>query len=107
MNIMERLSCEMGVAETKIASIAQRSNREKFSELLLSLNQSFGVKDRDRIRLDIKLTREEMAAMIGIAPENLMRLVSEFKNSFILGQEKKTLYILDAEKLAIYANMPI
>lgn len=96
----------MGAAEKRLASLAQKSVREKFAELLLLLNESFGIEAEDGSRqLDIKLTREEMASMIGVASENLIRLVTEFKKENLLKQDGKVIYLLDISKIEDLANL--
>ncbi len=103
--IMNKISLQMGAAEERLASLAQKSQRERFAELLLLLKETYGVEDDLGIRLDIKLTREEMASMIGAASENLIRLVSEFKKEAILEQVGKTLYIKDVHEVEKRANL--
>ena len=104
--IINHLSEQMGAAEKRLASLAQKSVREKFAELLLLLNESFGIEAEDGSRqLDIKLTREEMASMIGVASENLIRLVTEFKKENLLKQDGKVIYLLDISKIEDLANL--
>lgn len=104
--IMTKISLQMGAAEERVASLSQKSQRERFAELLLLLKESYGERGEDgRIRLDIKLTREEMASMIGAASENLIRLVSEFKRDGIIEQEGKVLYLVDITEIEKKANL--
>jgi CRP-like cAMP-binding protein len=105
INLIQNLSHDLGSAENKIASLSQKNVRERLAELLLSLKETFGVKEANRIRLDIKLTREEMASLIGVANETLIRFLTELKEENIIDQDGKTLYILDEEKLLEFANL--
>lgn len=105
LEIINSLSKGMGEAENMVASMAQKNIRERFAGMLLDLKKSHGKSVKSGIRLDIKLTREEMASMIGTAPESLIRLVTEFKNDGILAQEGKTLFLINEEKLENYANL--
>lgn len=106
MNIIEKLSCDMGAAENKLSSLHQKNVRERLAELLLLLKESHGVTEEDgRIRIDLKLTREEMATMIGTANETLIRFVSEFKEAGLIEQEGKTIYITNEEELIEWANV--
>jgi CRP-like cAMP-binding protein len=79
--------------------------RERFAGLLMSFVESYGVHEPRGIRLDIKLTREEMAAMIGTTVETLVRLITEFKNEGIVVQEQKVIYIINQKKLIEFANV--
>lgn len=105
LNIINKLSRDMGVAEKKLSSLHQKNVRERLAELILSLKASHGIKVDGRWRIDIKLTREEMATMIGTANETLIRFMTEFKDAGIIEQEGKTIYIKDEEELLNWANI--
>ena len=95
----------MGVAEKKLSSLHQKNVRERLAELLISLKASHGVKENGRWKLDIKLTREEMATMIGTANETLIRFMTEFKEAGIIEQEGKVIFIKDENELLNWANI--
>jgi CRP-like cAMP-binding protein len=105
MHIINKLSRDMGIAENKLTSLHQKNVRERLAELLLSLKTSHGIKEGKRIRIDMKLTREEMATMIGTANETLIRFMTEFKDAGIIEQEGKVIYITDEEELLNWANI--
>ena len=95
----------MGSAEARSASLSQKNVRERLAELFLMLNKSYGVQELNRTKLDIKLTREEIASMVGTANETVIRFISEFKDEGLIEQDGKTIYILDEKKLLEYANL--
>lgn len=106
LNIIEKLSKDMGAAESRNASMSQKNARERLAELLISFKHSYGQVEEDgRIRLNIKLNRDEIASMVGTAHETIIRLISEFKDEDILEQEGKTLFIIDEDKLLEFANL--
>ena len=105
LNIINKLSRDMGAAEKKLTSLHQKNVRERLAELILSLKASHGVKVDGRWKIDLKLTREEMATMIGTANETLIRFMTEFKEANIIEQEGKTIYIKDEEELLNWANL--
>lgn len=105
MHIIEKLSKEMGIAETKSASLSQRNVRERLAELLLMLMKTYGVKEDGRIKLNIKITREEFASLVGTANETIIRFISEFRDVGIIEQEGKCIYIVDENKLVEFANL--
>ncbi len=105
MNIINKLSRDMGIAENKLTSLHQKNVRERLAELLLALKASHGVREGQRVRIDMKLTREEMATMIGTANETLIRFMTEFKEAGILEQEGKVIYITNEEELLNWANI--
>ena len=106
MNLVHKLSRDMGIAEKKLASYHQKNVRERLAELLLSIKSTHGTQLEDGSwRLDIKLTREEMATMIGTANETLIRFISEFKEAGLIEQKGKIIHILNEEELLDWANL--
>jgi CRP-like cAMP-binding protein len=105
LNIIQKLSREMGSAEAKNASMYQKNVRERLAELFLTLKKTYGVQEGNRTRLDIKLTREEIASMIGTASETVIRFITEFKDEGLIEQEGKTIYVINEEKLLEFANL--
>lgn len=106
MNVIEKLSTDMGAAENKLSSLHQKNVRERLAELLLLLKESHGEKQDDgRVFINLKLTREEMATMIGTANETLIRFISEFKDAGLIEQEGKKIFITNEEELIEWANV--
>ena len=105
LNIINKLSRDMGQAENKLSSLHQKNVRERLAELLLSLKVTHGVKVDDRWKIELKLTREEMATMIGTANETLIRFMTEFKDAGIIEQEGKTIFIKNEDELLEWANI--
>lgn len=100
MHLIEKLSRDMGAAEKKLSSVHQKSVRERLAELLLLLKESHGEELPDgRIKINLKLTREEMSSMIGTANETLIRFISEFKDEGLIDQDGKFIIVNDEEKI--------
>ena len=104
-NLISALGKDLGAAETRLTSFSQKNVRERLAELLLVLKEAYGEDQGERIKLNIKLTREEMASMIGTASETLIRFFTEFKNEEIIEQEGKVIFITNQEKLIDFANI--
>jgi len=105
LNIMSQLSHTMRASEAQNVALAQKNVRERFAALLLKFIETYGAKVGERVRLDIKLTRDEMASMIGTSMETLVRLITEFKNEGIIEQDGKVIFIIDEKKLVQFANI--
>lgn len=106
-DIMSSISRQMGAAEDRIASLSNKSQKERFAEMLLLLGEAFGIKEDDKIKLDIKLSREEMGSMIGAASENVIRLITEFKKEGLIAETNKTIFLIDSKKIEQKANLVI
>ena len=104
-NIIRKLGDEMTAFEARSAAMSHKNVRERLAELLLLLKNTYGISEKGRFRLDIKLTREEIASMVGTANETIIRFISEFKEEGILEQEGKVIYIMNEAKLKQTANI--
>ncbi|MFZ9001551.1 MAG: Crp/Fnr family transcriptional regulator [Bacteriovoracaceae bacterium] len=105
--LIEKLSRDLGASERKVASFSSKNVREKLAELLLLLQESHGHKEENRTKIDLKLTREEMASLIGTATETLIRVLSEFKEDDLIEQSGKSLFIKNNDELMRIANIPM
>lgn len=105
LNLIQQLSREMGSAENRSASLSQKSVKERLCELLLTLKSSYGIVEDNRTRLDIKLTREEMASMIGTSVETVIRFMTELKDEGMIVQEGKVIFIISEDALLEAANL--
>jgi CRP-like cAMP-binding protein len=101
---MLQIACkELGEANDYITDIAQKSVKERLAEILLHLKDEFGVNNEEVINLN--LTREELANIIGTATESVIRLLSEFKSDGIIELQGRKIKILDASKLKKISNI--
>ncbi|PKL76122.1 MAG: Crp/Fnr family transcriptional regulator [Candidatus Melainabacteria bacterium HGW-Melainabacteria-1] len=98
--MLSKLARELRQAEDKAAHIAYESIPERLAALLMSLRESFGQTREDgQIRLDILLSREEIASMLGTTVETTVRTLSRFKQLNLIGADKKNILIKDIGKL--------
>jgi CRP/FNR family transcriptional regulator, polysaccharide utilization system transcription regulator len=98
-----QLACrELGEANEYITDIAQKTVRERLAEILVHLKEDFGV-NKDNV-LQISLTREELANIVGTATESVIRLLSEFKNDRLLEIDGRKIKILNYNALVKVAN---
>ena len=76
------------------------SVRERIAEALLMVNGVFGKKDKkNRITLDIILTRQEIAEIAGTAQEQAIRMLSEFKRDHFIETEGKQIFLTNYDGL--------
>jgi CRP-like cAMP-binding protein len=101
-----KLAChELGEANSFITDIAQKTVRERLAEILLLLVNDFGLDNQNY--LQISLTREELANIVGTATESVIRLLSEFKSDNLVelnGRKIKVLNKKGLEKISNFFN---
>ncbi len=102
MEIMKLTCKELGEANAYITDIAQKTVRERLAEVLIHLKDNFGLDD-DQV-LQISLTREELANIVGTATESVIRLLSEFKNDGLIELNGRKIKILNSRSLIKIGN---
>jgi len=99
-----QITCkELGEANAYITDIAQKTVRERLAEILIHLKNDFGL-DSNKI-LQISLTREELANIVGTATESVIRLLSEFKQDRLIELNGRKIRILDEAGLIRIGNL--
>ena len=79
--------------ETQLLAMAYGSIRRRVADTLLHLHDQAGPDG------GIQLSREDLAAMVGTAPESLIRTLSEFKQDGLVALTPKTIRVLEPDKL--------
>jgi CRP-like cAMP-binding protein len=99
-----QIACrELEESHSLITEIAQKSVKERLAELLLTLKNKFGVNEENQ--LNISLSREELANVVGTATESVIRLLSEFKHEGYIDICGKKITILNAKALEKIATL--
>lgn len=103
MDLLEIACNELGEANDYITDIAQKTVRERLAEVLIQLKWTFDL-DKDNF-LQIALTREELANIVGTATESVIRLLSEFKQDNLIELHGRKIKILEEAKLIKMSNL--
>lgn len=102
--LLINLSHEFGVLMNGIASFAHKTVRERLALSLLILKEKYRSKDDPAKPVEINLTREDLANIVGIAVETLVRLLHSLKDDGIIATSGRKIKILDVKKLIKIAN---
>ncbi|RYJ42988.1 Crp/Fnr family transcriptional regulator [Flavobacterium beibuense] len=97
MNVMKSICGDLKEADDHLVNMAQKSVRQRLAETLLYLHDTFGTNEDKS--LHIKLSREEIAGMVGTATESCIRLLSEFNKSGLIELSGKKIIIKDFKGL--------
>jgi len=103
MNLLEMACNELREANNFLTDIAQKTVKERLAEVLIQLKRSFNT-DKENV-LQISLTREDLANMVGTATESVIRLLSEFKNDGLIELSGRRIKIVDEPMLVKLSNM--
>lgn len=97
LELMQITCRELGESNNYITDIAQKTVRERLAEVLVLLMDTFGLAP-DKT-LQIALTREELANMVGTATESVIRLLSEFKSDDMIQLNGRKIKITNIKAL--------
>lgn len=98
-NIMVFYASELRAAEARMKNLSQMSVREKVAESLQIMSSIFGKKEKDKIILETPLTRQEMAEIGGMRPEQFIKELNVFIADNVVGFSKKNIVINKPEVL--------
>lgn len=99
MKVMKTLAKNLGQAQTNELNLAHKHIDQRFADLLVYLSNKYGSKTDDGIKIDLSLTRQEIADFIGSTQESAIRIMSTFKKIGIISVDKKEITVTDPEKL--------
>jgi CRP/FNR family transcriptional regulator len=102
---MHLLCTELREAESFLQSMAQKSVRERLAEVILILKKKYGADAGPAQKLNIELSREDIANLVGTATETVIRLLSELKDEKTVALEGRSLAILNHKKLIEIAKV--
>lgn len=106
-DIIRHMGQELEATEGRISDFLNTDVRTRFIRLLLMLQKSYGVEDTTGMLLNVRLTRQEMAEMVGAAPETIIRILSELENQKFISLEGKKIKIQNSKELFHAANIEI
>jgi CRP/FNR family transcriptional regulator len=104
MQLIKLLATELGHAEQTITDIAQKPVKERMAEALLLLREKYGT-EADGATINVTLSREDIASLVGTVTETAIRLLAQYKHNKILALMGKKIKILDMNALVRSANI--
>ena len=102
--MLKLLSNQLKDAEVKLTHLAQKSVRERLAETLLFLKETYGY-EPDSTYLNVRLSREEIANLVGTATETVIRLLADFNKESLVVLEGKKIMIANIKGLMQVANL--
>ncbi len=102
--LLKTLSHEFSVFANSLTLFAQRSVRERFAMQLVLLREKYKQNFVPGMDVEINMSREDLANLVGTARENIMRILKDFKEEEILITRGRKIIIKDVNKLLVAAN---
>ena len=102
--LLKTLSHEFAVLANSLSMFAQKSVRERLALQLIVLREKYKVNFQPGMPVEINMSRDDLANLVGTARENVVRVLSEFKASGILQTKGRKIIVLDINKLIKVSN---
>lgn len=99
MDLLQAVCRETGALSSKMTEMAQRSVRQRLALALLMLKDTYGLEQEESGEIEINLTREDLANIIGTATESLIRLLNDFKKEGLIETTGRKIRVLNSEML--------
>ncbi len=97
MNLAERVRD----SHETLKNIALEKVEARIASLIVKLADKTGIETADGILIDIKLTKQDIAEMVGTTVETSIRTISNFKKNGIMNDKNGKILILDKEALEL------
>ena len=86
--------------ERRLRNLLFRSNRERLVGLLCELLEQYGRRIDEGLLIDIKLSHQDLAGLIGITRESVTLTLGELQLERLITVGRQRLVVLNADKLA-------
>jgi CRP-like cAMP-binding protein len=102
--LLKTLSHEFAVMVNSLTLFTQRSVRERLALQLVVLREKYKEDFKAGMFVEINMSREDLANLVGTTRENIVRILGEFKESGILETKGRKVIVRDVIALIKIAN---
>jgi CRP-like cAMP-binding protein len=102
--LLKLLSHEFTVLVNGLTLFAHRSVRERLALQLIVLREKYKINSLPGMDVEINLSREDLANLVGSRRENIIRILSEFKELGVLETKGRKIVVKDVKRLIALAN---
>lgn len=102
--ILKTLSHEFAVLTNSLTLFSQKSVRERLALQLIVLREKYKVNFQPGMPVEINMSRDDLASLVGTARENVVRVLSQFKEDRILETRGRKIIIHKVNELILIAN---
>ena len=99
LKFIKVLAIKLVFAQNKIKDLAFNDVFARTASQLLKLSKEYGMESDKGITINIDLSRQELADMVGTTRETVSRAISKFKKEKSITEERDKLILLNIEKL--------
>ncbi|MFL0353636.1 Crp/Fnr family transcriptional regulator [Xanthomarina sp. GH4-25] len=97
MDMLKQMAHDLKESDNVVVNMAQKSVKQRLAEALIYIHNSFGLNNQGF--LNVVLSREDYASVVGTATESAIRVLSQFKKENLISTSGKQIKIEDLEGL--------
>lgn len=105
LHIIRVMNKKLLHAQMKIKTLALSDTFARTAQILGRLAQQYGRQVPGGIRLDIDMTRQDLANLVGTTRETVSRVLSSMKKDKVIDLAEQQIVILDEQRLSRYQEM--
>lgn len=102
--LLKTLSHEFAVLANSLSMFARKSVRERLALQLIVIREKYKTNFQAGMPVEINMSREDLASLVGTARENVVRVLTEFKQDGILETKGRKIIVHDVSRLIEIAN---
>jgi CRP-like cAMP-binding protein len=102
--LLQALSHEFAVLANSITMFAHKSVRERLAMQLIILREKYKVNYEQGMTVEITMSRDDLANLVGAAKENIVRLLSAFKAEGLIDTRGRKIIVKNVQGLLDLAN---
>jgi CRP-like cAMP-binding protein len=100
LKLLSMMGHDIKCAEENSRNLAYKSAQERIVELILTMKETYGIEqDNGTIKVDILLSRDDLAGLLGTTTETAVRLITWLKDKELIEMNKKYMYITNLDGL--------
>lgn len=99
---IKMLSNELAEKEERLVKLAYHSVRKRVAEALITIRDRY--KKDNETKFSMSISREDLANIVGTAPETVIRTLSDFKDEKLIDIKASNITILDEGRLERMKN---
>lgn len=102
--LLKSLSHEYSVLANNISVFAQRTAIERLAIALIVMREKYKIECEEGKEIWIDISRTDLANIVGVAKENVIRLLKELKSEDIIEKQGRKIWVKNIEKLIARSN---
>jgi len=97
--IMRDLARQLGWMRATLVETVYRDSAARLTRKLVEVAERFGERTRQGVVIDLRLSRDEWAALAGMAPETVSRVLHDLERRGWIALEGRKIWLVQEEKL--------